>query len=507
MNTISTKNESDVFARPQLRRSAVYTVGVIFLVVVVCCKPVNAQQAAKDSATVKQLRPNVLFLAVDDLNDWIGVLGGHTQAKTPNLDRLAKRSVLFDAAYCAAPLCHPSRTAILTGLRSSTTGIYGNRTWFRDHPDYKDWVTLPQYFRRYGYKAWTGGKIFHQAQGKFSDPESWDGQYSKSMGTQAPPENQRYLHGMRDQFENKILARLIDWGPIDIPKEETRDWRTVAGAADFLKQAHEKPFFLACGVYRPHLPWYAPREFFEMHPLDEIEEPPFLASDLDDIPARGRVMAGVEFDIIQKAGKWKEGIQGYLAATSFADACIGHVLDALDSSEYRDNTIVVLWGDHGYHIGDKRHWAKSALWQQTARTPLMVHMPAALSGSAEPQICTRPVSLVDLYPTLVDLCGLPVRDGLDGRSFAKLVREPQTEWPYAAVITHSPFWHGVNHAVRSEQYYYIRYRDGGEELYDMTTDPNQWLNLASDPAYSDEIGELKRWLPKTNAKHFMLGDQ
>ena len=244
-----------------------------------------------------------------------------------------------------------------------------------------------------------------------------------------------------------------------------------------------------------------------MHPLDEIEEPPFLASDLDDIPARGRVMAGVEFDIIQKAGKWKEGIQGYLAATSFADACIGHVLDALDSSEYRDNTLVVLWGDHGYHIGDKRHWAKSALWQQTTRTPLMVHMPAALSGSAEPQICTRPVSLVDLYPTLVDLCGLPVRDGLDGRSFAKLVREPQTEWPYAAVITHSPFWHGVNHAVRSEQYYYIRYRDGGEELYDMTTDPNQWLNLASDPAYSDEIGELKRWLPKTNAKHFMLGDQ
>ena len=137
----------------------------------------------------------------------------------------------------------------------------------------------------------------------------------------------------------------------------------------------------------------------------------------------------------------------------------------------------------------------------------MVHMPAALSGSAEPQICTRPVSLVDLYPTLVDLCGLPVRDGLDGRSFAKLVREPQTEWPYAAVITHSPFWHGVNHAVRSEQYYYIRYRDGGEELYDMTTDPNQWTNLASDPAYSDAIGELKRWLPKTNAKHFMLGDQ
>ena len=458
------------------------------------------------SAGQPSKRPNVLFLAVDDLNDWIGVLGGHAQAKTPNLDRLAGSGVLFDAAYCAAPLCHPSRTAILTGLRSSTTGIYGNKTWFRDHPDYGNVGTLPQYFRNHGYKAWTGGKIYHQPFGKFSDPESWDGQYSTGMGTQAPPEARRYQHGLKDRFENKILARLIDWGPIDIRKEDTRDWKTAEGAADFLKQQHDKPFFLACGIYRPHLPWYAPKEFFDLHPLDGIKEPPFLENDLDDIPARGRVMAGVEFDIIRQAGKWKEGIQGYLASTSFADACIGHVLDALDASRYKDNTIVVLWGDHGYHIGDKHHWAKSALWQQTTRSPLIVKnvkLPNPMQGQSG-EICKRPVSLVDLYPTLIDLCGLPKRDGLDGRSFAQLVNQPDSVWPYPAVITHSPRWHGINHAVRSDRFYYIHYRDGGEELYDMIADPNQWRNLATDSGYKAQIETLKKWLPEINAPHFSL---
>ncbi len=445
--------------------------------------------------------PNVLFLAVDDLNDWIGVLGGHSHARTPNLDKLASEGILFNAAYCAAPLCHPSRTAIMTGLRSSTTGIYGNLTWFREHPDYADLVTIPQYFRQHGYKAWTGGKIFHQAHGKFSDPESWDGRYSTSAGTQPPAKDRQYRHGLRDKFENKILARLIDWGPIDLPKEETRDWKTAEGAATFLSQNHEKPFFLACGIYRPHLPWYAPQEFFDMHPVAEIEEPPFMENDRDDIPARGRVMAGVEFDIIRKAGKWKEGIQGYLAATSFADACIGHVLDALNASDYKDNTIVVLWGDHGYHIGEQHHWAKSALWQQTTRTPLMVKVPKALGGQSG-QLCERPVSLVDLYPTLIDLCGLPAKEGLDGRSFAPLVHKPTSAWPYPAVITHSPFWHGVNHAVRSDRFYYIRYRDGGEELYDMVDDPNQWKNLAGDSGYADQITELKKWLPRKNAEHY-----
>ena len=457
----------------------------------------NAQAAAPSTT------PNVLFLAVDDLNDWVGCLGGHPQAKTPHIDRLAARGVLFEQAYCAAPLCHPSRTAILTGLRPSTTGIYGNLNWFRDLPKLREWVTLPQYFRQHGYTAWTGGKIFHQPQGKWSDPDSWDGQYSTKMGTPWPPKADRYRHGMHDMFANKILARLIDWSPLEQPKEATNDWQTAEAAATFLDQEHEKPFFLACGIYRPHLSWYAPREFFDLHPLDKIQLPPSLDNDLDDIPARGRVMAGKEFAIVKEQGQWKQAVQGYLAATSFADACVGRVLDALDASRYRDNTIVVLWGDHGYHIGQKNHIAKSALWQQATRTPLIIHIPESLSGRHTTLTrCQHPVSLVDLYPTLIELCGLPTRDDLDGRSLAPLVKKPDADWPFPAIITHSPWWHGTNHAIRSQKYHYIRYRDGGEELYDMQTDPHQWTNLAGRESYSPVKKKLKKWLPQTNAEHF-----
>ena len=447
--------------------------------------------------------PNVLFIAVDDLNDWVGCLGGHPQAKTPNIDRLAADGVLFEQAYCAAPLCHPSRTALLTGLRPSTTGIYGNKNWFRDLPKLRNRVTLPQHFRQHGYSAWAGGKIFHLSQGKWSDPASWDGQYSTRMGTQAPPTEQRYRHGLKDSFSNKILARLIDWAPLDRPREDTNDWKTAEGAAGFLAREHEKPFFLACGIYRPHLSWYAPREFFELHPLEKVVLPPHLDSDLDDVPARGHAMAGKEFDIIRSRGHWKNAVQGYLAATSFADACVGLVLDALRKSRYLDSTIVVLWGDHGYHIGQKNHIAKSALWQQATRTPLIIHVPEKISpriGSTNR--CKSPVSLVDLYPTLVELCGLPGREDLDGRSLVQLVKNPETPWPYPAVITHSPWWHGTNHAVRSTRYHYIRYRDGAEELYDMSNDPHQWQNLAHKPEHAAAKKELEKWLPKTNAKHF-----
>ena len=308
---------------------------------------------------------------------------------------------------------------------------------------------------------------------------------------------------MREMFSNLILARLIDWAPTGQTMEQTSDWQTADGAATFLQQKHQKPFFLACGIYRPHLSWYAPREFFEMHPIEEIQLPPYLESDLDDIPARGRAMSGEAFQIIRRAGQWKNAVQGYLAATSFADACIGHVLDALDESRYRDNTIVILWGDHGYHIGQQHHFAKSALWQQATRTPLIIHIPEEISGtSSVGQRCNRPVSLLDLYPTLIELCGLPERDGLDGRSIAPLVRDPQAKWPYPAVITHSPHWHGPNHAVRSERYHYIHYSDGGEELYDVLQDPNQWKNLAADVRYKAVREELIKWLPRTNAPHY-----
>lgn len=448
----------------------------------------------------QQKKYNVLFLALDDMNDWVGCLGGHPQAKTPNIDRLAGKGVLFEQAYCAAPLCSPSRTSLMTGLHPSTSGIYDNKGWFRDHPTYKDRVTLPQYFRRHGYTALAGGKIYHLPDGKMSDPASWDERYSKRMGTPSPPPEKRYQHGLYDYFShNKILQWLVDWGPIDEADEETDDWRTADLAAKFLQQDHDKPFFLGCGMMRPHLPWYAPKKYFDMHPLEDIVLPPYRSDDLDDVPAMGRRMAGIEFDIIREHGKWKEGVQGYLAASSFADACAGHVLSALEKSRYRDNTIVVLWGDHGYALGEKNHWTKSALWEETTRTPLVIYAPGMSKKGGR---CKRPVSLVDLYPTLIDLCGLPARDGLDGRSLAPLVRNPEVEWPYPVLVTHSPFWFGANHAVHSQRYHYIHYGDGGEELYDNEADPYGWKNLADDPVHAAAKKELKKWLPKVDVAHF-----
>ena len=456
----------------------------------------------------KDKPPNVLFIAVDDLNDWVGCLGGHPQAKTPNIDRLASRGVLFEQAYCSAPLCNPSRMATMTGLRASTIGVWNNgdkqdvrsgaTSWFRDKPEFKDWVTIPQYFRQHGYTAVTGGKIFHKSQGKFSDPVSWDHQYSTRHGTPFPRNGKRLLHGMSDKMAHAYFKDWADWQPLDIPERETADRKTAEGAAAFLRRDHDKPFFLACGIFRPHLRWYAPRKYFDMHPLEKIKLPATLENDLDDVPPGGRRQnsgGSQAFGVIKEHGEWKKAVQGYLASCSFADACVGVVLDALKESDYAENTIVVLWGDHGYHVGEKNRISKLTLWEQGSKTPLIISAPdlAASRGKR----CKRPGSLGDLYPTLVDLCGLPARDGLDGRSIAPLVRKPETEWQYPAVISR-----GGDHAVRSQRWHYIRYGDGGEELYDAAKDPHQWKNLANDTAHAPAKMELKKWLPKKNAPHF-----
>ena len=252
----------------------------------------------------------------------------------------------------------------MTGLRPSTTGIYGNPTWLRDVPTYREWVTIPQYFRQHGYKAWTGGKIYPQTHGKFSDPIVWDHQYSTHMGTPFPPKQERYQHGMREKFSNPILQRLIDWDPITQKPEETNDWKTSDLAADFLKRKHTSPFFLACEIHHPHLPWYLPKQFFDQHPLNSIVLPPHLDSDMDDIPPVGRRMADESLSIIRNGGQFRRSVRARLASIAFADACVGHVLQALQQSPYRDNTIVVLWGDHGYDVGEKK-FSKSALWQIT----------------------------------------------------------------------------------------------------------------------------------------------
>jgi arylsulfatase A-like enzyme len=424
-------------------------------------------------------RMNVLFIAIDDLNDWIGALGKRADVRTPNIDRLARRGVLFTRAYAAAPACNPSRAALLTGVRPATSGVYHNNQPWR--PVLKDAVTLPQHFMNNGYTVQGGGKIFHNS---YNDPASWH-VWTREKGNPEPP--QRPVNGITN-------AAHFDWGPVDAPDEEMGDYKVVSWGADFLRQKHDKPFFLAVGLIRPHLPFYAPRKYFEQYPLDKIKLPRTLDNDLDDVPLAGRRMAKPEGDHrkVVEAKQWEKAVQAYLACISFADAQVGRLLDALDRSEYAGNTIIVLWSDHGWHLGEKRHWRKFALWEEATRVTMMVVAPGV---TKENQRCTRTVNLMDIYPTLVELCGLLPKPGLEAVSLAPLLRDPEAKWDFPSVTTHGR----NNHAVRNERWRYIRYEDDGEELYDHEADPLEWKNLANDPQYVSVKAELGKWLPKVNA--------
>lgn len=419
-------------------------------------------------------KPNVLFLAIDDLNDWTGCLGGYPGIQTPNLDRILERGTLFTHAYCAAPACNPSRVALLTGLAPATTGVYHNSQPFR--PVRPDAVTLPQLFRKNGYEVAGGGKIFHSA---YPDKPSWD-EYFKEGNDPLPRGG-----GGGDRF---------GWGPLDVGDGAMADAKTVSWAEEFLKRPRERPFFLAVGLHKPHLPWRVPRQYFDLHPLEMVTRPPTIADDLADVPESGRRIARPEGDHrwIIETQNWENAIQGYLACISFCDAQVGRLALALQNSPYAANTIIVVWSDHGWHLGEKEHWRKFALWEEATRVCLGISVPGGATG----QRSRRAVNLLDLYPTLADLCHLSGRPAdLEGTSLVPLLADPNATWDRPAVTTHGR----GNHAVRSERWRYIRYADGAEELYDHEADPQEWNNRASDPATSAVKAELARWLPKSDA--------
>lgn len=434
--------------------------------------------------------PNVLFIAVDDLRDWVGHLGGHPNATTPHIDRLAKRGVSFTRAYCSAPLCNPSRISLLTGVAPSKSGVYGNGEKLRQK--LPDAVTLMQHFRASGYSVRGAGKIFHGTSAY--DKDSWDF-YFKSSGS-------KKHRVKRDSSLPK--SAWVPWGALACSDDEMLDGINAKWIITELKKPQEKPFFLAYGLTKPHLTWSVPQKYFDLHPLEGIKLPPTKKGDLDDLPAFGKKLAREVYDpsgerdfAVKPNGdhanvivnnQWLKAVQAYLATISFADAQIGRVLDALDRSGHADNTIIVLWGDHGWHLGEKNHWRKHALWDVSTRTPLIFSAP---QGVAKDKLCQRPVSLIDIYPTLIDLCELPKRRGLDGQSLKSLLENPERKWDRPVVITY-----GLNnHAVQTERWRYIRYRDGGQELYDHERDPNEWTNLASIPKYSSVKTELANSLP------------
>ncbi len=438
---------------------------------------------------------NVLFIAVDDLNDWIGVYDGHPQTQTPNLDRLARETgaMVFDRAYCPASVCGPSRSAILTGLRPSFTGVYGNGQNLKIAPRSRDVETLPEYFSRHGYHTLSRGKIFHQHPGWTGmDEGQWAfDEWIPATGSDGIDSADLPLNQL-PQVNGKMVPNDFDWGPTGNPIEELKDHRTAVWAAEqFDRDFNDTPFFMAVGISQPHLTWYVPQEFFDLHPLDEVIVPEYHLDDLEDIRTpngKPKFSMSEDFARVQAADMFKEATQGYLAAVSYADHCLGVVLGALENSAYAGNTIVVIWGDHGWFLGEKLKYRKTQLWEESTRVPLLVRVP----GVTQPADRTAGlVNLIDLYPTLAELCGLDIPESVDGRSFAALLADGDADWSEPTLTTMG----FKNHSLRDSRYRYSLYADGTEELYDHQTDPMEWQNLASDPELQAVKDRLSQYLP------------
>lgn len=444
-------------------------------------------------------QPNILFISVDDLNDWIGCLGGHPQAKTPNIDRLAESGMLFTNAHCPAPACNPSRTAIMTGISPYHSGLYDNRQKMRELlPDAE---LLPKYFSKHGYWSAGSGKLLHY----FIDARSWD-QYFPPKETEDPfprtmyPENRPVNLPVGGPWQYKET----DWAALDATDEEFGgDWLVSKWVGDQLRKKHDKPFFLACGIYRPHEPWFVPKKYFEPYPLGQIQLPPgYKENDLDDLPPAGKRRGPNRyFPHIRKHGQWKQGIQGYLASIAFADAMVGRVLTALDEGPNRDNTIVVLWSDHGWHLGEKQHWQKFTGWRICTRVPLIVRVPPGTPGLSRGTPagarCDLPVNLVSLFPTLIDLAGLPDKESNDGPSLIPLLAGNEKSWPHAAITC---LGRPGNFSISAKSWRYIEYSNGDHELYNIASDPFEWDNLATDTEHANKIKSLRRHAPKSFAK-------
>ena len=437
--------------------------------------------------------PNVLFISLDDMNDWVEPLAGNPQTLTPQLERFAQSGVTFRHNYAPSPGCNPSRSAMLTGLHTFTSGMYSNYQDWRDVPALQQVQTIGQHFRSGGYYTAGAGKIFHYQQ---VDETGWD-DYYPSIDNPMPPDNFPEVRPANmPPFE--YMYNMFDWGPLAISDEETADYQTVEYISGQLGREHDKPFFLAAGIYRPHLPWYVPQEYFDRFPLESIRRPELLAEDLDDLGpvAQELITRGGNYHRhVVEAEQWDKAIQGYLASIAYADAMVGHLLDALESSPYADNTIVVIWSDHGWQLGEKEHWRKFALWENVIRTVMMMRVPDGIAklpeGSARGVATDNLTSLLDIYPTLADLCNLPPRDDFDGVSLRAMLADPSAPVPRPVITTYD---YG-SYSVRYENWHYIRYIDDSEELYDLETDPEEWHNLAADSAHADTVTRLAAFIP------------
>ncbi len=437
-------------------------------------------------------QPDIVFIIVDDLNDWLGCLQGHSDAKSPNIDALASSGMLFPQAYCNAPQCRPSRTSLNHGIYPFRTGTYFNAR-FQGEED----VTTPsmqQFFQDHGYRVASGGKVHHGGPGNRGDS------LLRRPRDPKPPAGEDKFGGGKPPSDGYAL---------DAVDEQMSDYKVAQWAVQQWNRKSKQPLFMSVGFFRPHRPLQVPAEYFEQFPIDTIQRPlEPTTNDWDDMPAfakrlarshahkalhsrktgEGTTQTGLsDHEHIVASQEWDSTIQAYQASVAFVDRQIGRFLDALDKNPRGRETIVMLVSDHGWHLGEKKHWCKGALWEQTTRIPFMVRAANVKPGS----VCMQPVSLIDVYPTLVDLAGLPIPDHLDGKSIKPQLADPNEKRSPAI----SSYGAG-NTAIRTQRWRYIRYEDGSEELYDHASDPHEWKNLANSPDHLSIKRELAGWIPE-----------
>jgi uncharacterized sulfatase len=453
-----------------------------------------AEEAAKAPAAEPK-RPNVLFIAVDDLNNACGCYG-HPLVKTPNIDRLAARGVRFDRAYCQFPLCSPSRVSLLTGLRPDTTRIFELQTDFRTlHPNA---VTLPELFRNNGYFVARVGKIYHYGvpsqigTAGLDDPKSWEVTVNPKGRDRAEEGKLRILAPKGAKGLGATLAYL----EADGTDEEQTDGMVATETIRLMESRRDRPFFLGVGFFRPHVPWVAPKRYYEPYPLDKITLPEQRPDDRKSRPAPALTNNQPHYGMTE--AEQKEALRAYYASTSFVDAQIGRVLDALDRLGLAGNTVVVLWGDHGWHLGEHGLWQKQSLYEESARVPMIFAAPG-LKGPGKGTAALA--EFVDVYPTLADLAGLTPPAGLHGVSLRPALEDPSKSVKEAAYTQvrrggeKAGFFFG--RSVRTDRFRYTEWgEDGakGAELFDHRSDPHEYTNLAADPAYAEEVKRHKALL-------------
>lgn len=430
---------------------------------------------------------NVLMISIDDLNDWTGFLGGHPQAITPHMDALAKRGRNFTNAHCSIPVCSSSRASVMSGVAATTHGSYEIGPRYEQLPALANVPTIQRYFKDHGYYTLSGGKVLHHGfSGRLGEA------IDRSLGRKRSPRPKKPMS------RPGHWSSAWDWGAYPNEDAQMADIQLAKSAANALQEDFKKPFFMSVGFFRPHVPLFVPPKWFDLYDANSITLPNNPKSDLDDLPPNfltinNYALAPTHQQVVEH-DKQRSLTHAYLASISFVDHCVGIVLDALMSGPHADNTLIVLWSDHGFHLGEKQHWAKRTLWEESTQVPLLFAGPGIKPGNT----CPEPASLIDIYPTLVELCKLPTNPHLEGLSLRPQLDNPTARRERPA-ITSSYFG---NHAIRSRDWRLIVYEDGATELYDHRNDPDEFHNLANDPNHKAVRDQLSQWLPKDAAPEF-----